>query len=148
MSLVRAALRGARGRPPIRRRRLPQTDAVAHDSKDQPKPPASEEEKRRLALAIMASSVAPLIPEWMFPKQPWRQLSRQSAALPWLPRLATYVAFAFSVVSAASSLWAIVTGRGRLAAYALLASLGLSFVTLPISLAALAIRRRRLSRRE
>jgi hypothetical protein len=118
------------------------------DDTDDAPSPRTEDDKRRAALAVMAGSIAPRDISWWFPSGGWKEPWRELARLPFRRRLTACGAFALIVTFSGFLTWAVVSGHGAAAAYALLGLLGMSVITLPVSLLAIAIarRKRRMSR--
>ncbi len=98
---------------------------------------------RRAALAVMAGSAAPRDISWWFPSGGWKEPWREIARLPPGRRLTVYVALAFCIALVGFLAWAVVSGHGAVAAYALLGLIGISVVARPASLLAIKIAERK-----
>jgi hypothetical protein len=123
------------------------TGRMKHEAEEQDAALRSEQEKRLSALAVMSGAFPPPDVSWWFVSGGWREPWKQLACLPLRRRGAVYGWLAFSLALTAFVAWAVLSGHGALAAYAFVGLLGLWFAALPISLVALGIRKRRLTRR-
>jgi peptidoglycan/LPS O-acetylase OafA/YrhL len=109
---------------------------MGHSDEEALDAPDANEEERRLAKAVMAGSIGPQAAGWLFHYEPFARNPRRARRI-----------LVFVVVVEAILLgffwWALSSGHDAVMAYFLLAVMGLSIVTLPVSRAVGGLRSRR-----